>query len=165
MSYPVLAEFWTLFEGSLQIQAKRLVEDIAKQQQADPKVLWAKVKPQMKIGLCDVDLPEDKPLYCSHPYGGAVDGAVKLRCRGPCLIGFDACPKHVGTPHPTQSSAPAENIVDRVYDSKGLVYFVDKHKVARDRNGIARGYVEDDILVLFEVGTASEALNKQETEE
>ncbi len=168
----MIAEIWTLFEGSLQLQAKRLVEDIAKQQNADSKALWAKVKPQIKIRLLDSEIEENSPSLCSFPIG-TTEGAVRLRCRAPCLLGFSACPRHCQISHPPlggigPSPPPPSNSlpsVDRIYDSRGCSYFVDKHGIARDRNGIARGQVEEGVLMLFEATQAKEALNESELEE
>lgn len=146
-SYPVVAELWSLLEGTLQSQAKRLVEDIAKHQKADPKELWSKVKGRIQIGLLDVDLPETLHTYCSH-LSGTVDGAVRLRCRAPCVLGFDACPRHVGVPLKQETSTYEK--VHRMYDHLGNVYFVDTNSIALDKNGKPRGYIEDGTLVLFE---------------
>ncbi len=165
----MIAEIWTLFEGSLQLQAKRLVEDIAKQQNADSKALWAKVKPQIKIRLLDSELEENSPSLCSFPIG-VTEGAVRLRCRAPCLLGFSACPRHCQTAQPSPigpSNSSTGPSVDRIYDSRGCSYFVDKHGIARDRNGIARGQVDEGVLMLFEATQAKEkeALNESESEE
>jgi hypothetical protein len=144
-TYPVIAEIWTLFEGVLQANAKRLVEDIAKQNKADPKVLWDHIRPRIKIGLLDLDLPEDQPICCAHM--SVSEGAVKMRCRAPCVLGFTACPKHVNTPLPSESEEPK---VDRVLDMDGLTYFVNEHTIAMDKYGQPKGYVEDGVLTLFE---------------
>ena len=92
MSYPVVGEIWSALESTLLIQGKCLVEDIAKHYNSDPKTLWAKIKPQIKIEILDVELSE--PSLCSH-FAGNTDGAIHLRCRSPCLIGFDACSRHI----------------------------------------------------------------------
>jgi hypothetical protein len=146
-TYPVVSEIWTLFEGTLILQAKRLVEDIAKHQKADPKALWAKIKPQVRIGILDIDLPEPLLTLCSHPSGSCEGGAIALRCRAPCLLGFDACQKHIGM---RKQAKPAHELVDRVMDFKGGVYFVDSRAIAHDRNGRPKGYVKDEVLYLFE---------------
>ena len=73
--YPVIAEIWSTFEGTLQIQAKRLVEDIAKNNNSDPKLLWAKIKPQIKIGLLDIELDDERPTSCSHQ-SNVTEGAI-----------------------------------------------------------------------------------------
>lgn len=158
--YPVIAELWTTFEGTLQLQAKRLVEDIAKHNNSDPKALWAKIKPQIKIGLLDIGLDDELPTSCSHPLG-SVDGAIRLRCRAPCVIGFDACPKHIHTP--LSKSQTAYETVDRVLDYEGHSYFVDKKSIAHDRNGRPKGYVDEDgTLILFETATKPPSgLNKE----
>ena len=143
MAYPVVGEIWTIFEATLQVQAKRLVEDIAKHQKADPKELWAKIKPMIKIGILDSDLGD--PMTCTHPSN--CDGAIKMRCRAPCALGFDACPRHIGL---AKMSMNFEK-VDRVQDCTGQAYFVDKNNIVRDRNGCARGHVKDEVMYLFEI--------------
>lgn len=155
--YPVIAEIWSTFEGTLQIQAKRLVEDIAKNNNSDPKLLWAKIKPQIKIGLLDIDLDDELPTSCSHQ-SGSTEGAIRLRCRDPCVLGFDACPRHIHTPL-TKTNGTYES-VDRVIDFEGYQYFVDKNKIAHDRNGRPKGYVDDGTLILFE--TSQEGLNAKD---
>jgi hypothetical protein len=158
--YPVIAELWSTFEGTLQIQAKRLVEDIAKHNNSDPKALWAKIKPQIKIGLLDVDLDDELPTSCSHP-AGSTDGAIRLRCRAPCVIGFDACPRHIHTPH-VKSTSTYES-VNRVLDHEGHQYFVDKHGIAHDRNGRPKGYVDDGVLMLFETSKKPDLNDSEST--
>lgn len=144
-TYPVVAEIWSLFEGVLQANAKRLVEDIAKQNKADPKALWEHIRPRIQIGLLDIDLPEDQPTTCAHM--STSDGAVKMRCRAPCILGFTACPKHTNTPLPCESD---EKKVNRVLDFQGNTYFVDENHIAMDKYGQPKGYVEDGELFLFE---------------
>ena len=151
---PVIAEIWMTFESVLQMHAKRLVEDIAKFQHADPKALWAKVRKQTRVGLLDLELPDPLPVQCAHPSGTNDGGAIKTRCRAPCLLGFDACPKHTGLPLPPASPLTQ---VHRILDYTGQIYFVDPDGVARDRNGRARGVVQEDVLYLFEVGEGSGA--------
>jgi hypothetical protein len=144
-TYPVIAEIWSLFEGTLQSSAKRLVEDIAKQNKADPKLLWDTIRPRIQIGLLDLDLPDEQPITCSHI--GSSDGAVKMRCRAPCVLGFTACSKHVNTPRGPDSSSEK---VDRVYSFDGTAYFVNYLGIAVDKYGQPKGYVEDGELFLFE---------------
>ena len=148
-TYPVIAEIWTLFEGTLQTQAKRLVEDIAKHQKADPKALWAKIKPQIRIGLLDLELPDPLITSCSHPSGACDGGAIRLRCRAPCVLGFDACQRHWGLANVKAPSNKYKS-VDRVLDYEGKTYFVDGASIAHDRSGRPRGYVEGGVLYLFE---------------
>jgi hypothetical protein len=143
--YPVVAEVWTLFEGILQSSAKKLVEDIAKQNKGDPKVLWDIIRPRIQIGLLDIDLPDEQPSLCCHM--GSSDGAVKMRCRAPCMLGFTACPKHVNTPVGGSVETPK---VDRIQDFEGQTYFINQHGVAIDKYGQPKGYVEDGELFLFE---------------
>ena len=148
-TYPVVGEIWTLFESTLQMQAKRLVDDIAKHQNSDPKELWKKIKPQIRIGILDTELPEPLSTTCSHSSASCEGGAIRLKCRAPCVLGFDACPRHIGTP--LRSSSGNYEIVDRILDFEGHTYFVDKNSIARDKNGKPRGYVLDSFINLFEV--------------
>lgn len=146
-TYPVIAEIWTVFESTLQIQAKRLVEDIAKHQNSDPKELWKKIKQQIRIGLVDIELPDPLSTTCSHSTG-TCEGAIRLRCRAPCTLGFNACPQHIGKPnHPSTNTY---KIADRIIDYSGQAYFVDEHGIAHDKNGKPRGYVLDSVINLFE---------------
>ena len=146
--YPIIAEIWSVLEATLQGQAKRLVEDIAKHQKADPKAIWAKVRPQIRVGLLDVELPDNLVTVCSHPSGTYDGSAVRCLCRAPCIIGFDSCARHVGTPV-TSPSTTHEN-VDRVIDYMNNTYFVDNKNIAHDRTGKSRGVVREDVLYLFE---------------
>lgn len=147
MSIPVNAEIWALVEGSLQQQAKRLVEDIAKRQKADPKVLWAKVKPQIRVTLMDVDLPDPLPQYCSFNTGSQ-DGGVYTRCRNPCVLGHTSCFQHAGK----VQAKPKEDLpsVKRVFDCNSQTYFVDNQGIAYDKLGTPVGTVVEDTLTLFE---------------
>ena len=148
MTHPVHVEIYSCLESILLTQAKRLVEDIAKHQNTDSKELWSLIKPQIKVGLLDVELPEELPHYCPHPC--ASEGAVKLRCRAPCLLGFSACPRHIQMPLSKDKQTTYES-VDRVIDFQNQVYFVDKHRIARDKNGQPVGVLDDtNVLVLFE---------------
>lgn len=150
MQYPVVAEIWSLFETTLSLQAKRLVEDIAKHEGADAKALWAKIRPQIRVGLLNYETPEDGPTTCSHPSGMCEGGAIYLRCRAPCVIGFDACPRHTGIPRPEAAVPEAQEIVHRKLDYKGVAYFVDRHGIAHDKNGRPKGHVKDDVLYIFQ---------------
>jgi hypothetical protein len=145
-TFPVVAEVWSILEATLMAQARKLTEDLAKYQKADPKQLWQKVKEQVKVGLVDIDLPDSTQVYCSHQLP-ATDGAIRLRCRSPCLLGYTACPAHVNTPL-TQSATTYER-VDRIWDFQGRTYFVDKHGIARDRNGRPKGIVKEEVLFEF----------------
>lgn len=149
MSYPVVAEFYSTFESILMANAKRLVEDIAHKQGASSTTndLWKKVKEKIKIGLMDVELPEPLPTYCSHPIGHS-DGAIKNRCRAPCLLGYEACPNHIQKPIPPTTDN--EDSVDRIFDCDGITYFVNDKGIALDRNGKPKGTVKENVLYLFE---------------
>jgi len=145
--FPVIAEIWSIFENTLQIQAKKLVEDIAKREKADPKVLWSLIKPQIRIGLLDIEIPESG-ILCIHE-SSTSEGAIKQRCRTPCLLGFDACARHIHTPLPDTSES-LYPIVDRITDCHGHTYFVDAKLIARDKNGKARGHMIEGVLYLYE---------------
>jgi len=144
MSYPVVAECWSILESALLIQARKLVDDIAKHQKADAKTLWAKVKPTIKIPLLDIDLPEQ--TSCIHLVE-RVNSPIYQRCRAPCLLGFNECSLHLKSP---LTEMPGYITVDRILDYEGVAYFVDETSVARDSTGVVRGIVEDDSLFLFE---------------
>jgi len=146
MDYPVVAEIWSLFEATLLTQAKRLVEDISKHEGKDSKELWSLIKPQIRIGLFDTDI--DEPKFCTFPLGNR-EGVVSIRCRAPCVLGFDTCHKHAHMLSPSLGSDSLEE-VKAVKDSSGMTYYVDSKKVARDINGKAKGVVENDVLYLFE---------------
>lgn len=145
MSYTVVAECWSIFETSLMMQARKLVEDIAKHQKADAKDLWAKIRPTIKVSLLDMELPEQ--VLCNDIC--TRDGSSVLeRCRAPCLLGFEHCPAHIAAPSAQEETYSA---VDRVLDHEGTTYFVDGEGVARDKGGAVRGMVEDDVLYVFEL--------------
>ena len=147
MSYPIVAEFWTILESALETQARRLVEDIAKRQNADSKDLWSKIKPRIKIGLLDINT-EAMPTVCPYITGSSDGGAIRLRCRDPCVLGFDACPRHIHTPYISPSEVYTH--VDRVYSHEGHTYFVDSDRIAHDKNGKPKGYIEEGVLYTFE---------------
>ena len=149
MDYPVVAEIWSLFEATLLTQAKRLVEDISKHEGRDSKELWSLIKPQIRIKLFETDI--DEPKFCTFPLGNR-EGAVSIRCRAPCVLGFDACHMHATSLSPSLSPQASDSLeeVKSVKDSAGVTYYVDSKNVARDINGKAKGVVEDDVLYLFE---------------
>lgn len=145
MQYPVVAEIWSLFEASLLTQAKRLVEDISKREGKDPKELWALVRPQVHIGLLDIDIQE--PKTCIH-FLNSREGAVRLRCRTPCVLGFDTCINHANIPIEPEDHTLKS--VKRIKDSEGNTYYLDSN-IARDVNGTPKGVVENGVLYLFTV--------------
>lgn len=153
MDYPVVAEIWSLFEATLLTQAKRLVEDISKHEGRDSKELWSLIKPQIRIKLFETDI--DEPKFCTFPLGNR-EGVVSIRCRAPCVLGFDACHMHSQvqvtslSPSPSPTANDSLEEVKSVKDSSGITYYVDSKSVARDINGKAKGVVEDDVLYLFE---------------
>jgi len=146
-TFPVVAEVWSIFENTLQIQAKKLVDDIAKREKADPKVLWARIKPQIRIGLLDIEIPESGAL-CTYP-STTSEGAVKQLCRSPCLLGFDACTRHVHTSK-TIDNTSTYPTVDRITDCHGHTYFVDTNSIVRDKNGKVKGHILEGVLYLYE---------------
>jgi hypothetical protein len=150
MSYPVVAEFYSIFESILMANAKRLVDDIAHKQGASSATneLWKKVKEKIKVGVMDIELPEPLPTYCSFPTGHS-DGAIKTRCRAPCLLGYDACPTHIQKQIPV-TDANSES-VDRIFDCEGIPYFINEKGIAMDRNGKPKGTVREGILYLFQL--------------
>ena len=145
--YPVLAEIWSQLEASLSVQARKLSDDIAKRNGADPKELWAKIKPMIRVSLLDFDLPDSSPTLCPYPTG-QIEGVMITRCRIPCLLGFSACAEHIHKPMPLLHST--HESVKRIFDYKGNTYFIDTHSVAYDVEGTARGIVKEDTLCLFE---------------
>jgi hypothetical protein len=147
MDYPVVAEIWSLFEATLLTQAKRLVEDISKHEGKDPKELWSLIKPQIRIKLFETDI--DEPKFCTFPLGNR-EGVVSIRCRAPCVLGFDACHMHSHATSLSPQGSDSLEEVKSVKDSAGVTYYVDSKNVARDINGKAKGVVEDDVLYLFE---------------
>ena len=147
-TYPVVSEIWDILESTLQNQAKRLVEDIAKHQKADSKELWNKVRRKIKISLADIRLADNLPTMCPYPVGASEGAAIHLRCRAPCVLGFSCCPKHATGVVP--SSQTSYESVDRITDMHGNTYFLDQKGIARDKQGKPRGYVNDSVLYLFE---------------
>jgi hypothetical protein len=147
--FPIVGEIWLNLQTILSTNAKRLVDDIARKQGVDSKELWANIKPQIRIGLLDIEVPEDAPQFCSHLKGYSEHGAVRMRCRAPCILGFTSCAEHAGKP---DSSISVEMpTVKRIFDIGNKAYFVDVHGIARDRNGIPKGTVSSDgTLLLFE---------------
>jgi hypothetical protein len=143
MNYPVIGEIWNIFEQSLMVQGKKLANDIAKHQGADPKLLWDEIRKKIKVGILDIEIPET-PVTCQY-----IDthraGVVVERCRVPCLLGYSSCPEHI---HKVAENIPLPP-VRRILDFKGNAYFVDETGIAIDTNGITRGVVEEDVLYLF----------------
>lgn len=142
MNYPVIGEVWNIFQQTLMISAKKLADDIAKQQGADSKALWDTIKKKVNIGILDLDIPEG-PTTCSYILDQP--GIIRERCRSPCLLGYSACPDHIDLPEPVLPLTP----VRRVIDFKGIHYFVDERGLALDSQGVPRGVVEDEVLYVF----------------
>ena len=143
MSYPVVAECWNLFETALMIQARKLVEDIAAHRRSDPKALWAKVRPTIKIPILDVDVPEQASCCYTVPGNSII---IQL-CRAPCLLGYDRCPQHLSL---HDSDIRVYEDVYRIKDTEGTPYFVGKDGLARDSLGAVKGMIEGDELYLFD---------------
>jgi len=135
-TFPVNALVYNTLEAILLTQAKKLTEDIAKFQKADAKDLWAQIRPQIRIALHETET-EDLPLYCSHPLGNS-EGAIRQRCRAPCLLGFSACPCHVQTPL-RKETAPLTP-VKRLIDYDGTIFFQDPQGYLIDKNGSRKGF-------------------------
>jgi hypothetical protein len=147
MSYPVNLEIWSAFQTTLLTQAKRLCDDIARTYSKDPKDLWSSVKSNISIGLMDIEVDEDIPKYCDFPLG-TTDGAVRTRCRAPCILGFPSCSNHMHKQPPPISTDL--HPVDRIFDHCLRPYFVDSNGITRDKNGCVKGVFKDDCLYLFE---------------
>ena len=149
MSFPILSEIWMSFHLSLQIQAKRLVEDIAKQNNSDPKLLWAEVSSLLQTPIVSSDLDDPVPTLCSF-YTGIAEGAIYPRCRAPCLLGFSSCVKHNGLPiHPISASL---DCVKRFIDSSDQKsYFIDSFGTILDKNGSPVGEVIEEEYFLWEL--------------
>jgi hypothetical protein len=148
MSYPVNAECWSLFEEALMSQARILVEDIAKHNRSDPKLLWAKIRPTIKIPVIEIDIP-DKVL-CTRTVHRDKSRMIE-RCRAPCLLGFEECPSHLEyEPEPSPVSDATLPDIDEVVDREGNKYFTDCTSVVRDASGAVKGWLEDDVVYLFE---------------
>lgn len=148
MPYTVVAECWSIVESALMLQARSLVEDLAKHQGSDAKELWAKIRPTIKLDLVYAELPEE-PLCIAECRR---DGSVILeRCRAPCLLGFECCPSHIGSTSTVTSTSTTSELkeVERFFDHEGNTYFVDIHKNVVDKSGIIRGIVEDDVFYAF----------------
>ena len=143
MSYPVVAECWNIFETSLMLVARKLVDDIATRNRADPKVLWARVRSSTKIPLVDVDIP-DQHSCCYSVHGNSL--VIEL-CRAPCLLGYDRCPQHISL---DDSDTKVYEDVYRIKDIEGTTYFVGKDGLARDSLGVVKGMIEEDELYLFD---------------
>ena len=143
MSYPVVAECWNIYESCLFTNARNLVNDLAKHQGADPKELWAKIRPTIKIPLIDFDIPE-QPL-CRLSLQKA-ESRILEKCNAPCLIGFERCQTHM------QSVGSVGNYehVDRIEDEDGIQYFVDAQCVVRDSAGVPKGFMEDGVAYMFD---------------
>jgi hypothetical protein len=148
MSYPVNAECWTLFEAALMSQARILVEDIAKHQRSDPKSLWAKIRPVLKIPVIEVDVPEK--TLCSRSVERDNSRMIE-RCRAPCLLGFDECPTHLEEclDRQTEDSTVTIPTIDEIVDRDGNTYFTDG-SVVRDASGTVKGWLEEDVVYFFE---------------
>ena len=143
-TYPVVGEIYSVFEATMMIQAKRLVEDIAKHQGRDAKELWSQIKKQTRVKLFDTEFPE--PTLCPFPIGSN-GTAVFQRCRQPCLLGFGTCTEHASLTYKKDTSV--NEAVDTIKDMDGNVYYLDAKSIARDRLGKPKGIVKEDVLYLF----------------
>ena len=142
MPFPIINELWQSFHTVLQTQAKRLVDDIAKENHADPKELWRLVSATLTTPLVDADLPDPLPVTCPALLP-RMEGAIRVRCRAPCVIGFSTCAQHtVPTTEPTDLPP-----VRRFIDTTGAVYFIDETTVY-DINGEPKGFVKEGEVFL-----------------
>lgn len=147
MSFPVNLEIWNAFQATLMTNAKRLCDDIARTYTKDSKDLWNSVKSQISIPLVDIEVDDELPKYCDFPLG-VTDGAIRTRCRAPCMLGFSSCSSHIHKQPPSiDSSIPS---VDPVFDHCQRLYFIDSNSIARDKNGVPKGIFKDNCLFLFE---------------
>ena len=149
-TFPVNALIYNTLEAILLTQAKKLTEDIAKFQKADPKDLWAQIRPQIRVALHETEMDDELPLYCNHPAGN-LEGAIRQRCRAPCLLGFSACPKHIETPK--QKELKPLTPVKRLIDTDGTVFFQDPNGYLIDKNGCRKGFrdTKTDTVYVFEI--------------
>jgi hypothetical protein len=143
MSYPVVAECWNIFEACILVQARKLVDDIAKHQGTESKELWAKVRPTIKIPLIEFDIPEQPLCTLSLQKEGS---RILEKCNAPCLIGFERCQTHMQS----VGTVGDYSRVDRIADEDGISYFIDAQSVVRDSAGIPKGLMEDGVVFLFE---------------
>ena len=125
------------------VQAKRLVEDIAKHQGRDSKELWTQIKKQIRIPLFDTEFPE--PTLCPVPVGNQ-GTAIHQRCRAPCVLGFGTCSQHANSIRKDPPSLPS---VDSIKDMDGNTYYLDTKSIARDSLGNPKGIVKEGVLYLF----------------
>lgn len=153
MSFPIIAELWQTFHTVLQVQARRLVEDIAKENKADPKELWRLVNATLKTPLVDADLPDPLPVTCPALLSRS-EGAVRLRCRAPCVLGFSTCAQHVGAAAAQPSDDPP--VRRFIETATGAVYFIGDD-IVYDINGEPRGYVKEEDVFLCSEAAAAEA--------
>ena len=147
-AYPIVAEIWTIFEATLMVQAKRLVEDIAAHQGRDSKELWSLIKPKIKTPLFDTDFPE--PTLCPHIIGSQ-GSAIIQRCRSPCVLGFGTCADHSHASKAHTHAQASLETVDSIKDMDGVSYYIDSQGLARDKQGKPKGIVKEDVLYLFRV--------------
>lgn len=155
MSFPIINELWQSFHTVLQVQARRLVEDIAKENKADPKELWRLVSATLKTPLVDAELADPLPVTCPALLSRS-EGAVRLRCRAPCVLGFKTCAQHVSY---TKDVGVTEPTVRRFIDTAtSSVYFIHEDEIVYDVNGEPRGYVKDgDVFLCSQAEAEAEA--------
>lgn len=129
-------------------QARILVEDIAKHQRSDPKSLWAKIRPTLKIPIIEADIPEK--TLCSRTIERDNSRIIE-RCRAPCLLGFEECPTHLDCQ--SEASPISDALIpriDEIVDREGNKYFTDASSVVRDASGAVKGWLEEDVVYLFD---------------
>ena len=137
-AFPIIDEMWQAFQTTLQVQARRLVNDIAKETNTDPKELWRLVGATIKTPLVSADLPDPLPSSCPALLN-RTEGAIRLRCRAPCLLGFQTCSAHTRQFPEPQSSEPCAR---RYIDSEKGTFFISED-IVYDVNGQPQGFVKD----------------------
>lgn len=138
-AFPIIDELWQVFQTTLQVQARRLVTDIAKETNSDPKELWRLVSATIKTPLASVDLPDPLPVTCPALLN-RTEGAIRLRCRAPCLLGFQTCAAHAGMT--LDMGGSQEPRVRRYIDTVKGTFFIHED-VVYDVNGQPQGFVKE----------------------
>ena len=139
-AFPIIDEMWQAFQTTLQVQARRLVNDIAKETNTDPKELWRLVGATIKTPFVSADLPDPLPTSCPALLN-RTEGAIRLRCRAPCLLGFQTCSAHT-CQLPEVPAPPLEPSCRRYIDSEKGTFFISED-IVYDVNGQPQGFVKD----------------------
>ena len=153
-AFPIIDEMWQAFQTTLQVHARRLVNDIAKETNTDPKELWRLVGATIKTPFVSADLPDPLPASCPALLN-RTEGAIRLRCRAPCLLGFQTCSAHtVQFPE----VVGIEPLCRRYIDSEKGTFFISED-IVYDVNGQPQGFVKDGdvFFCCCEAATGGEA--------